>query len=227
MSGRKSPVTKGIAFLLVVFLSPIVFLGIPVRIAFNEWFIEWEYSKEDFPKDRYGMEDSYRKYLAKIGLRAVLSDEGMEEFKSARLPDGRKAFREKEIRHMEDVKRLLDIFFPLVYISVLIVAVALFVLRSRKAIGFALLSASVFSLVLFAVATAFSLTNYELAFELFHNFIFDPYSWRFRYSDTLLRIYPMKFWFDGTVFVLTLAGALCLLSLLTGMFLIRLSFRST
>ncbi len=81
--------------------------------------------------------------------------------------------------------------------------------------------ASLFSLLLTTASAVFSFTNYELAFELFHNYVFDPYSWRFKYTDTLLRIYPMKLWFDGTVFVVALAGVLCLLSLFVGFFLIR------
>ncbi len=221
MLGKKGGALKGIAFLLVVLLSPVIFIGIPTRVAFNEWFIDWEYSKEDFPEDRYGMDDEYRKHLAKLGLRAVLSDEGMEEFKRAKLPDGRRAFREKEVRHMEDVKNFLDFFFPFLYVSIGVSLVSLAVLGSRRLIGYALLTASLFSFLLFTAIAVFSITNYELAFELFHNYVFDPYSWRFRYTDTLLRIYPMKFWFDGTMFVLGMGGVLCLVSLVAGVFLIR------
>ncbi len=221
MSGKKGVFIRGLAFLLVILLSPVIFIGIPTRLAFNEWFIEWEYSKEDFPRDRYGMDDEYRKYLAKLGLKAVLSEEGLEEFKKATLPDGRRAFREKEIKHMEDVKELLDIFFPAVYISTAVVFLSLFMLGSLKLAGYALLTASIFSFLLFVALFLFSMLNYELAFELFHNYVFDPYSWRFRYSDTLLRIYPMKFWYDGTILVLSLAAVLCLSSAFVGAYLIK------
>lgn len=221
MLGKKGDFDKVLASLLVVLLSPLIFVGIPTRIAFNEWFIDWEYSKEFFPKDRYGLDDSYRKYLAKLGLRAVLSDEGLEEFRRARLPDGRKAFREKEIRHMEDVKRFLEVFFPAVYVASILSFLALLYLRDVRAIGKTLVASSLFSLLLTLCVALFSVTNYDLAFELFHNYVFDPYSWRFRYTDTLLRIYPMKFWFDGTLFVLSSAGALCLLSFGLGFALLR------
>ncbi len=221
MPGRKAGPDKIAAFLLVVLVSPIVFFGLPTRVAFNDWFIDWEYSKADFPKDRYGLPDDHRKYLAKLGLRAVLSDEGMEEFKRARLPDGRLAFNHREIKHMEDVKNLLSVFFPLVYGATILSALALIYLRDIKLIGKALISASLFSFALAVASAIFSFINYDLAFELFHNYVFDPYSWRFSYRDTLLRIYPMKFWFDGTVFVIASAGVLCLLSFLTGLLLLR------
>ncbi|RLJ70922.1 integral membrane protein (TIGR01906 family) [Hydrogenivirga caldilitoris] len=221
MSGRKTPVDRLLASLIVILLSPIIFIGIPTRLAFNEWFIDWEYSKVSFPKDRYGMEDEYRKYLAKLGLRAVLSDEGMEDFKRAKLPDGRRAFREKEIRHMEDVKNFLGFFFPLVYISSFLSLLCLIYLRDFRMVGKTLALSSLFTLCLTLLIGGFSVTNYELAFELFHNYVFDPYSWKFNYTDTLLRIYPMKFWYDGTLFVLASAGMLCLFSLLLGFLLLR------
>ncbi len=220
MFGEKGFPYKRLLSLLIVVLSPILYVGIPTRIAFNEWFIDWEYSKADFPKDRFGLEDDYRKYLAKLGLKAVLS-EGMEEFRRARLPDGRRAFREKEIKHMEDVRDFLKLFFPFLYISIAFTVLAFFIIGDPRLIGKVLVSSSIFSFILVAGAGAFALLDYDLAFEVFHNYIFDPYSWRFKPTDTLLRIYPMKFWYDGTIFVLVLSGLLSLISLLLGLFLIR------
>ncbi len=219
MFGKEGNPFKVVAFLLVVLLSPIVFVGLSTRVAFMEWFIEWEYSKEDFPKDRYGLDDEYRKYLAKLGLRAVLSDEGMEEFKRATLPDGRLAFNRREVKHMEDVKNLLEVAFPAVYASALLWVLSLFVLRKPRLVGNALVAGSFFSLLLAGGIGLFSYLNYDLAFELFHNYVFDPYSWRFRYTDTLLRIYPMKFWKDGTFFVVGTSLFLCALSLIAGLYL--------
>ncbi len=226
MRGKKGHLVKGIAFLLVIVLSPVVFIGLPVRAAFSEWFVEWEYSKEDFPEDPYGMDREYRLYLAKLGLRAVLSDEGMEEFKRAKLPDGRRAFNEREIKHMEDVKRLLDVFFPALYVSTAVFGGSLLILRSTDLVGKALLISSVITLFLLTSALLLSVTNYDLAFEIFHNLLFDPYSWRFRYSDTLLRIYPMKFWYDGTILVILSSMALCIISMTAGVILLYFSWTS-
>ncbi len=221
MLGKESYPIRYVAYLLVVLLSPIVFVGIPTRIAFNEWFIDWEYSKRDFPKDRYRLPDDYRKKLAKLGLRAVLSEEAMEEFKRAKLPNGRPAFNPREIKHMEDVKNFLDVFFPVVYLSTLLWALALVFTGSLRNAGKALVSGSVFSLILTTAVAVFSVMNYKLAFEIFHNLLFDPYSWKFRPWDTLIRIYPLKFWYDATMLVAGLALSLCLLSLIVGIFLIR------
>ncbi len=209
--------------MILVLLSPVIFVGVPVRLAFSEWFIEWEYSRADFPRDRYGLEDECRLHLAKLGLRAVLSDEGMEEFRRAKLPDGRRAFREKEIRHMEDVKRVLDVFFPLLYVSLGLTSAVHLLLRDRVFTGWVLVLSSLFSLLLTALAGILALVDYSYAFTTFHSLLFEPGSWKFRYTDTLLRIYPMKLWYDGTLFVIGLASLLCVSSLLTGVVLLRCS----
>ncbi len=220
MFGEKSVPHRILAGLILIVTAPLLFVGVPVRIAFSEWFVEWEYNRADFPPDTYGLEDDYRKRLALLGLRAVLSEEGMEEFRKAVLPDGRRAFREKEIRHMEDVKKVLDVFFPLLYALLFLHLFLHLLMRDRIFTGWVLLLSSLFSLSLVAGAGAFALIDYDLAFEVFHNLFFEPDSWRFRYTDTLLRIYPMKFWFDGTVFVIGTASLLCAASLVAGLILI-------
>ena len=49
-------------------------------------------------------------------------------------------------------------------------------------------------------------------FDLFHRFFFVPGSWLFSYSDTLIRLFPVNFWFDATltISVLSLIGGLIL-----------------
>ncbi len=183
--------------LLLALLFPFVTVGISVRIAFNEWIIDYIYAKKDFPKDRYGLPDKHRKELAKLGLRAVLSDEAFEEFKRAKLPDGRPAFRQEEVRHMHDVKEFLKKFFPAVYLATILWLIGFLISRSPNYLIFSglmgILTLSLLGILVFS--------NYNKAFEIFHIITFDPYSWRFKYTDTLIRIYPMKFWFEATKIV--------------------------
>lgn len=206
---------KKIIFIFLLLTSPIWIIGISARIVFNEWFIDFEYSKKDFPKDRYGLDDEYRKYLAKLGLKAVLSDEGLKEFEKAKLPDGRKAFRKKEINHMADVNKLLSWVFPLSYILLFFWITGIFYLEEyRKKL---LIGSGLITLTLMLATGIFSFTNYNKAFEIFHNYVFDTTSWRFKNYDTLLRIYPMKFWFDGTVAVVLISFILSFVLIITGM----------
>ncbi len=221
MLGKGSLFNK-ILVVVCILTLPYSIISMSSRIAFSEWFIDWQYSLESFPEDPYGMSKEERKRLAKLGLKAVTSDEGMEEFKRAKLPDGRPAFRQKEIKHMEDVKNLISILFPLGYIFLTIDLLILlyFYFFNKKLLSTTLIGSGSLCLTLLILAGVLSLIDYDLAFEKFHDLFFDPYSWRFRHSDTLLRIYPKVFWFNGTIFVISLSVILSLLSIIIG-FLIR------
>lgn len=206
---------------LLALLFPFVTVGISVRIAFNEWIIDYIYAKKDFPKDRYGLPDKYRKELAKLGLRAVLSDEAFEEFKKARLPNGKPAFRQKEVKHMHDVKEFLKKFFPAVYLASLLWFAGFLFSRSPEYLTLSgvagILTLSILGILVF--------TNYNKAFEVFHIITFDPYSWRFKYTDTLLRIYPMKFWYEATKVVAVMSFTMSFLTLLLGLLWRALRYR--
>ena len=199
--------------LALALLFPLVAVGISTRIAFNEWIIDYIYAKRDFPKDRYGLSDEYRKELAKLGLRAVLSDEAFEEFKKAKLPNGRYAFRPKEVKHMHDVKEFLKKFFPAVYIATFLWILGILITRSPDY----LILSGFFGILTLTLLGIFVFANYNKAFELFHIIAFDPYSWRFKYTDTLLRIYPMKFWYEATKVVALMSFLISFLTLLLGL----------
>ncbi len=201
-------------FIFLLLTSPVWIIGLSARAVFNDWFIELEYSKKDFPKDKYGLNDEYRKKLAKVGLRAVLSKEGLKEFEKAKLPNGRKAFRKKEVKHMEDVNKLLSFIFPVSYTLFFFWIIGVFYLEEyRKKL---LIGSGLFTIFLILITGIFTFTNYNKAFEIFHNYVFDTTSWKFKSYDTLLRVYPMKFWFDGTVAVTVISFILSLILIITG-----------
>lgn len=183
---------------VIILLFPFVLVLFSVRLAFTEFFIEWEYSKEDFPEDRWGLSKDVRLNIAKLGLRAVLSQQGMREFKASGF------FSSREIKHMEDVKRFLSIIFPAFYLLSAILFTLLISLGSLKEIGRVLMLGGFLVDVIAFVFFSLSLIDYNWLFVSFHNLVFDPYSWRFRDEDMLLRVYPMKFWFDATIFVIVL-----------------------
>jgi len=177
------------------FFFPFLLIFLCVRLAFTEFFVELNYRFGNLPPDRWGMDQERRLEIAKLGLRSVLSDKGMEEFISSGL------FREKEIKHMQDVKRLLSVIFKVLYFGLPLWLFLFFSLRDKKKMGLVLFSGALLTEILVIFVLVFSLLNYDLLFEVFHNFFFDPYSWRFFDQDMLLRVYPMKFWYNATLWV--------------------------
>lgn len=181
--------------LLAILTLPVVLVLLSVRLAFTEFFVRWEYSKKGFPEDRWGLSNEVRLQIAKLGLRAVLSDEGMKDFKRSGF------FGEREIKHMEDVKELLSFLFPTLYVLGVLCLFLTLSLGSKRDIGRVLIISGGITQGLVLIIFLMSLINYDWLFTTFHNYVFDPYSWRFKDDDMLLRVYPMRFWFDATIFV--------------------------
>lgn len=178
--------------LLLIVLFPILLTLLVVRLAFTDLFVEFLYKRVDLPPDPMPYE--LRLSIAKLGLRSVLSDSGMEEFKSSGL------FNEREIKHMEDVKRLLSFFLGFLYITLPIWLLGFFSLKNRKDMGKVLFFGGLLLEVFVLFVLIASAVNYDWLFTAFHNLFFDPYSWRFRDEDMLLRVYPMDFWFKATLY---------------------------
>lgn len=189
--------------ILLIILFPTLLTLFCVRVAFTESFVEFVYSKTELPPDP--MPYQQRLNIAKLGLRSVISHKGMEEFKNSGL------FNQREIRHMEDVKRLLKVFFTILYIGIPILLLGLFKLKKPKEIGqvffFGALLLEAFALFVLLV----SLINYDWLFIAFHELFFDPYSWRFFDEDMLLRVYPMDFWYKATLYTTFMVISLNLL----------------
>lgn len=182
----------------LIALFPFILAVSGVRLAFTETFVEFLYSRVNLPPDP--MPHELRLSIARMGLRSVLSEEGMEEFRSSGL------FNQREIRHMEDVKGLLGVLFSFLYAGLPLWLLGFFSLRNAREMGKVLFFGG-FLLEAFALFVLISsFVNYHWLFEAFHNLFFDPYSWRFRDEDMLLRVYPMEFWFGATVY--TASGVL-------------------
>jgi integral membrane protein (TIGR01906 family) len=71
---------------------------------------------------------------------------------------------------------------------------------------------------LVAVVGLLAIIAWRFWFVAFHQIFFTPGTWMFNYSDTLIRLFPEKFWFDAA---LTISG----LSLLGGLLLALIGWR--
>jgi uncharacterized membrane protein len=57
---------------------------------------------------------------------------------------------------------------------------------------------------------------WQFWFNTFHLIFFKPGSWLFSYSDTLIRLFPVEFWFDATLTISSFSFASGLLFVLLG-----------
>ena len=194
-------------------------LGLPpflllsgVWLVMTETFLRLEYTRPGFPADPYGFSTEDRLHYGPYGVRYLRNDAGIA-YLAALEKDGAPIFRQKELAHMADVKRLTRAAWRVYWGLSAVLLGAVWALARRPQTHPALRqalrdgAALTFGLVL-SVVTA-SVMAWDLFFEAFHRLFFAGDSWLFYTSDTLIRLYPEQFWFDAALFIggFTLAGA--------------------
>jgi integral membrane protein (TIGR01906 family) len=204
---------------LIAVLVPPTLIANALAVLATDTFVRYELGRDGFPPDRYGLTSDEREELAVLGLRSIEpGSDGIVLLERARLPDGSPAFDERELDHMEDVRAL---FVPIlrgrlvVILSVAILAVALLRTRLRAVVPRGLLAGALATLAIAVLLVPAILLGFDGFFTRFHEVFFEGESWRFSNTDTLIRLYPERFWEDVSQLaaVLTVAQALLLAAL--------------
>ncbi len=200
---------------LIVLLMPVVIILLAARVMVNTWYPRFEYAKPDFPPDRYGFTAEERLELALVNINYLNhpdpADVAITMLQELRIPGtNRLLFTTDEIRHMIDVKRLTDIMWRVLLGAGLVLAASLIVLLARRetqAEGYAaLFGGGLLTTGLLVLLILFVLLAWNTFFVMFHDVFFPPGTWTFDWSDSLIRLFPDRFWFDAGV--LLVGGAL-------------------
>jgi integral membrane protein (TIGR01906 family) len=189
-------------------MLPFLLLVTNLRIANGHWFVRWEYGKADFPPDDYGFTTEERTRLAEVCVDYLAPGAPISLLADLRLPDGGLAFDERELGHMVDVQEA----FTQMTIAAAVGAsvwiggfIALAASRqTQKRAAATLLSAGSFTLGLLVFFGVFMAVSWDAFFTAFHGVFFESGTWIFNYSDTLIRLFPMRFWMDVAVVVVVL-----------------------
>jgi integral membrane protein (TIGR01906 family) len=204
--------------LIIALALPFLLVVSSIRLLANDWFINFEYSRPDFPPDVYGFTLAQRTPLALTGLHSVLPDsDGIGLLEQAKLPDGSPAFNAREIKHMTDVRNLIAEVYPLQLLGLSLMVILALLLRFsadlRKTIPLGLRWGAALTLVILAGLIAYIFINFDAFFLQFHQLFFEGTSFAFAYTDTLIRLYPEQFWNDAaiTIGVITAVFAILLL----------------
>lgn len=199
------------AGVLIAIGVPIVLVILPIRLAMQPWIVPFQYSLPGLPPDPSGMSQAERLRLGLIGIDSVIGPQGMRVLNEARFEDGQLAFNMREIRHMDDVRRLVDVVFPLhtvVAVAWLALVVGLAIKPgTRRAAGNALLAGLIATAVGVVGLAFFATVGWDAFFTLFHRIFFVGDTWLFLTTDTLIRLYPEEFWFR----IVLMIGAFILL----------------
>jgi integral membrane protein (TIGR01906 family) len=218
MNPVKQSILSRLIYRLIQALLPIVIILTGVRLVLytaDAW-IKVEYRMPGFPPDLYGFSMEDRIYWSSIDIDYLLSDARINYFDNFTLADGSPMHNERELKHMEDVKELLETVWKVWGSGVFFLfslAAMLWWLDGRAIALRAVIAGSKLTVLLMIFLVLFLLVAFGVLFVGFHRIFFEGSTWLFPLSDTFIRLYPERFWRD--VFVL-LAGAAVLLSGLIG-----------
>jgi integral membrane protein (TIGR01906 family) len=188
--------------MLTVFLIPIV-LGLGgVLLVIQLDFPAWEYGRIE--ADAYGWSEGERLELADKTLGFIRSGSpvelAVEQLAAVTLPhnDDVSLYNARELEHMADVKRITDLFrlvFPLILITAL-VGVIVVEANDRKLLGDVMLQGGWLTLILVGGVGIMMRSAWNFFFMQFHELLFPAGSYTFEWTDSLIRLFPPKFWID-------------------------------
>jgi integral membrane protein (TIGR01906 family) len=196
--------------LLITILLPLLLVLINARLLMSDRYILWEYNRPSFPNDLYGMSQDERIAYALPSLQYLFNNEGIEFLGDITFPDGTPIYNERELSHMADVKQVTQGISTYGYGLLalwILAAVALGVsAEGRVHLLRGLFQGGVLTVILLVVGLLVTSVSFNWLFTQFHALFFEGSTWLFPTTDTLIRLFPQRFWVDA--FVLMFGGAL-------------------
>ena len=198
--------------LLTIFLITIFIVGGAVQLLATDSYLAFEYDKASFPSDPFGYNQQQRFILASTNIHYVRAHLPGNEL-SKQFLNGLPVYNPREVSHMADVQAVFQSVLRVwqaAFILLILLSFILWKKGERKALASAIQSGGLLTSGVILSIALLAILGWEFWFNTFHLFFFKPVSWLFSYSDTLIRLFPVEFWFDGTltISVLSLAGGL-------------------
>lgn len=175
-----------------------------VRLLLTPAFVNVEYRTPNFPPDSYGFTMEERLKWSQIALDYLLNDEEISFLGDLTFEDGSPLYNERELRHMADVKNLTQIFLWIWRALLLVLVVlALWAWRGgwQPAYMQMLHNGARLTVILIAVLLVGIALSFNAVFTGFHRIFFEGDTWLFLFSDTLIRLFPIRFWRDAFIII--------------------------
>jgi integral membrane protein (TIGR01906 family) len=207
---------------LTALAVPVALIGLAVRIVLVPIFVQVEYHVPGFPPDDFGFTTQERIQWATYAWNYLVNSSGISYLGDLKFGDGQPIYNERELSHMQDVKGVVQGTFQALYIALCVIGLlGLWAWRAGRmrafrrglsrggwlTIGLAAVIGSIVVIGMLMDPDVF--WNF---FAWFHSLFFKSDTWLFAYSDTLIRLFPIRFWQDTflTAAIIVLAGGLAL-----------------
>lgn len=210
----KQETTDGLIRLLTEILLPIAIFLSALRLLMTPAYVSAAYRVPGFPQDPYGFTLDDRLRWSGLSLEYLLNEAGIEFLGDLKFDDGAPVFNPRELRHMRDVKALSNSVLTVWTASLVglgLLTAAAYALGSWSHFWAGIRRGARWTVLAMVALTGLLLLSFPLVFVGFHRIFFEGNSWLFLYSDTLIRLFPERFWqqvFAALVLLtLALAGA--------------------
>jgi len=205
---------------IVTILTPLSLLGLGLRLLLTPIFLQIEYNMPYFPADKFGFTKEDRLHWAPYAMDYLTNRADISYLGNLRFEDGNPLYTERELSHMEDVKRVTQGALQLWDITlVTLLLLGLWAWRANWMLaytrsfwrgGWLMMGLALTIGAIVVVGIAINPDVFWEFFTLFHKLFFTGDSWLFYYSDTLIRLFPIRFWQDAFLLaaVVALGGGL-------------------
>nr|MBI4157128.1 DUF1461 domain-containing protein [Candidatus Woesearchaeota archaeon] len=126
-------------------------------------------------------------------------------------------FTDREIAHMSDVKRIIDVFLLVFYLSfVFFIFITGFLIYENKFDKKIFIYGALFVVVFLLIMFLLSL-NFQSLFLNFHEVFFEDNSWVFNQEDKLANLFPEDFFKSALSRILTIDFILAFFAVIIGL----------
>jgi integral membrane protein (TIGR01906 family) len=207
---------------LISLLVPLALIGSALRILLTPAFLTLEYNLPYFPADEFGFTRDDRLRWAPFAVNYLVNDSEITYLADLQLGEGRPLFNDRELRHMQDVKLVVRnaLHTWMTSLAGLFLLVILAYrgnwipeyLNGLRRGGWWMIGLAAALGLIAAVGISIDPQIFWQFFTLFHEVFFEGDSWLFLYSDTLIRLFPIRFWQDALLAaaLIALGGGLSL-----------------
>ena len=200
---------------LVSLLTPVALIGAALRILLSPIYYNVEYRMPYFPIDEYGFTQQDRLQWAPYAVEYLVNSADISYLGDLQFENGAPLYNERELSHMADVKNVVVGALRVWYLSLGLLALFAILAQRSGWMPDYLNGLRRGGMWMIGLAVALGLvagigitTNPDVFWEffaLFHAIFFEGDSWLFYYSDTLIRLFPIRFWQDAFLWAAILA----------------------
>jgi len=208
--------------LVVTLLIPLALIGLGLRLLLTTGFLKIEYNMPYFPPDPYGFTKDDRLKWAPFALDYLVNDADISYLGDLKFDDGTPLYNGRELSHMADVKRVTKGALNVWFVTLLLLLglgiwsrIGGWEKEYRQGVmrgGWLMVGLAVVIGLIVVVGIAINPNVFWSFFAGFHSLFFEGDSWLFLYSDTLIRLFPIRFWQDAFLLaaVIALGGGIAL-----------------